>query len=318
MKIAITGGTGFVGGYAARELTALGHEVVLLARGVDRRDLAMRNLPGARFVAAGLGDVAALAAAFAGCHAVAHCAGVNRERGAETFRKVHIDGTRNVVEAACRAGVKKVLLLSFLRARPRCGSAYHETKFEAEEIIRGSGLDFTVLKAGVIYGRGDHMLDHLSHGLHTFPFFPLVGVRTRRFRPMAAEDVARLIRVSLVDGKLSRKTVWAVGPEEMPLREGIARVARAIGRSPVIFPCPVFPHRILAFFFEKLMVMPLIARAQVQILAEGLAEASQPCEDLPSELRPSTRFTQEQIKKGLPPPGGFGLRDLRLCAPRGT
>ncbi len=318
MKIAITGGTGFVGGYVARELTALGHEVVLVARGVDRRDLAIRHLPGARFVAAGLGDVASLAEAFAGCHGVAHCAGVNRERGAETFRKVHVDGTRIVVEAARRAGVRKVLLLSFLRARPGCGSAYHETKFEAEEIVRDSGLDYTVLKAGVIYGRGDHMLDHLCHGLHTFPFFPLVGVRTRRFRPMAAEDVARLIRASLVNGKLGRKTVWAVGPEEMPLREGIARVARAIGRRPVIFPCPVFLHRILAYCFEKLMVMPLVARAQVRMLAEGMVEPSQPCEDLPADLRPSTRFTQEQITKGLPEPGGFGLRELRCCARAGT
>ncbi len=318
MRIAITGGTGFVGGYAARELTALGHEVVLVARGVDRRDFAIRNLPGARFVRGGLGDAGALAEAFAGCDGVAHCAGINRERGAETFRKVHVDGTRNVIEAARRAGVRKVLLLSFLRARPGCGSAYHETKFEAEEIVRGSGLDYTVLKAGVIYGRGDHMLDHLSHGLHTFPFFPLVGVRTRRFRPMAAEDVARLIRASLVDGKLSRKTVRAVGPEEMPLRIGIARVAQAIGRRPVIFRCPVLPHRVLSFFFEKLMVMPLVARAQVRMLAEGMVEAAPPCEDLPEDLRPSTRFTQEQIKKGLPAPGGFGLRDLRLCARRGT
>ena len=78
-------------------------------------------------------------------------------------------------EAAKAAGVKQIILLSFLRARPNCGSPYHESKWEAEEIVRKSGLDYTIFKSGVIYGKGDHMLDHLSHAFHTFPFFAFIG-----------------------------------------------------------------------------------------------------------------------------------------------
>src|SRR6185503_18482588 len=163
MKIAITGGTGFVGGQLARELVAAGHQVVLVARGRDRRDLEVRGLRGASLELAGLDDPERLERAFRGCEAVAHCAGINREIGPHTFRAVHVEGTRNVVEAARRAGARRLAVLSFLRARPGCGSGYHESKWEAEEIARASGLDWTVLKAGVIYGRGDHMLDHLSH-----------------------------------------------------------------------------------------------------------------------------------------------------------
>jgi len=163
MKIAITGGTGFVGRHLARRLTKDGHEVVLIARGVDRRDPEIRQLARATFVPIGLDDADQLAQAFAGCDSVAHCAGINREIGHQTYQQVHGEGTRNVVNVARRAGVKKVLLLSFLRARPQCGSAYHESKWTAEEIVRSSGLDYTVVKAGIIYGKGDHMLDHLSH-----------------------------------------------------------------------------------------------------------------------------------------------------------
>ena len=59
------------------------------------------------------------------------------------------------------------------------------------------------------------------------------------------------------------------------------------------------------------MKIPLLSLAQLRILSEGLAEASPPCDMLPDDLLPATRFTAEQIRKGLPEPGPFGLRDLR-------
>ena len=178
MKIAITGGTGFVGRNIARVLLRHGHQVVLLARGLDTTDTTARQLPGnPHFVPIGLDDPTALAAThFPGlrCRRPLLHAGINREIGHQTFARVHVAGTRNVVTAAQSAGVRKLALVSFLRARPNCGSAYHESKWAAEEIVRHSGLDYTVFKCGVIYGRGDHMLDHLSHAFYTFP-----GVRVR-------------------------------------------------------------------------------------------------------------------------------------------
>ncbi|HEY2084092.1 MAG TPA: SDR family NAD(P)-dependent oxidoreductase, partial [Verrucomicrobiae bacterium] len=146
MKIAITGGTGFVGRNIARALAADGHKITLVARGHDRTDLSIQQLAGARYCQIGLDDPAELARAFAECDAVAHCAGINREIDGQTYQRVHIDGTRNVVEAARLANVKKIVMISFLRARPNCGSGYHESKFAAEEIVRASGLDYTILK----------------------------------------------------------------------------------------------------------------------------------------------------------------------------
>jgi nucleoside-diphosphate-sugar epimerase len=97
MKIAITGGTGFVGGHLARVLAADGHHVVLIARGADRRDGTIRHLTNATFHSVGTGDEDQLAAAFALCDAVAHCAGINREIGAQTYPRVHVQGTQHVV-----------------------------------------------------------------------------------------------------------------------------------------------------------------------------------------------------------------------------
>ncbi|MCZ6689091.1 MAG: NAD(P)H-binding protein [Planctomycetota bacterium] len=316
MKIAITGGTGLVGAHLARRLTMRGHSVVLISRGIDRRDEDIRTLPGSTLAPIGIGDETKLTEAFAGCDGVAHCAGINREMGEQTYRRVHVEGTRNVVNAARRAGVGKVLLLSFLRARPDCGSPYHESKWAAEEIVRSSGLDYTVIKSGVIYGRGDHMLDHLSRAFHTFPIFGLVGFRALPMRPVAIEEVGRVLEASLIDGDLSRSTVAVLGPEELTMPEAVRRVADVVGERPRMIPLPVALHRLIGWVCERAMTIPLVSLAQVRILTEGLVEPHPPCDPLPDRLRPKLSFSEEQIRRGLPAPGRFGWSDLRWCARR--
>jgi uncharacterized protein YbjT (DUF2867 family) len=314
MRVAITGGTGFVGGHLARALSAVGHEVVLIARGADRRDASIFQLPRAHFFASDLSDRGRLAQAFAGCGAVAHCAGINREIGQQSYRRVHVEATSHVVEAALDAGVGKLAMLSFLRARPNCGSAYHESKWAAEEIIRNSPLDYTILKAGVIYGHGDHMLDHLSHALYTFPVCALVGMKEKPVRPLAVEDLICILQAVLLEGRLSCQTVAVTGPEEISLGEAVRQVGRAIGRQPLYFRLPVALHWPLAWFAERIMKIPLLSLAQLRILSEGVVEPLPPCDSLPEDLKPRRFFTEDRIRKGLPPPGPFGLKDLRWFA----
>lgn len=317
MRIAITGGTGFVGQHLARQLAAEGHDLVLLSRGVNRRDANMVAGPQINFVATDLSDETILAKAFAGCDAVAHCAGINREIGEQTYGKVHIEGTQHVVNAARRVGARKLTLMSFLRARPGCGSAYHESKWAAEEAVRNSGLDYTIVKAGMVYGRGDHMLDHLSHSFYTFPLLATVGFRQKAIRPLAIEDLVLLLRGALIDGRLSRKTVAMPGAEQLFLSEAARRVAQVLGRKIFIVPAPVWFHYVLAQIFEYTMKVPLVAKAQVRILSEGVIEPATPCEPIPAGLVPTRRFSEDQIRKGLPNPGAFGLRDLRCCIAHG-
>ena len=295
MRVAITGSTGFVGSHLATRLASEGHEVIQTARHA-------------------LDDVDQLTAAFDGCKAVAHCAGINREYGDQTYARVHVEGTRNVAAAAKAAGVEKLVLMSFLRARPDCGSPYHESKWQAEEIVRDSGLDYTVIKAGIVYGRGDHMLDHLSHALHTFPVFGLVGLKEKSIRPLAIEDLVHLMRAALVDKRMKRQTVALLGPEEIYLSEAVRRVAEVVGKRPLMIPLPVFCHALMARVFERLMKVPLTSVAQIRILSEGVVEPGTPVVPVPYDLVPTRRFTLEQIRNGLPQPGPFCVGDLRWCS----
>jgi len=237
MRIAITGATGFVGTHLINRLEPEGHELVT-----------------------DLSDVSVLRESLAGCQVVAHCA--------------ESRGTRNVVEAAKSAGVEKIVLMSRLRARPQCGSAYHESKWEAEELVRNSGLDYTIIKAGVVYGRGDHMLDRLSRALHTFPVF---GLKEKTIRPLAVEDLVHVMRAALVDRRLKRQTIALLGPEEIYLSEAVRRVAEVMGRRPLIIRLP--------------------------FVCEQLVSPGSPVVPVPYDLVPTRRFTPEQIRNGLPQKG---------------
>jgi uncharacterized protein YbjT (DUF2867 family) len=298
MRIGITGGSGFIGSHLSDRLLAEGHEVVLLARKPQPPRETSASKP--KFVQSDLSDVGTLVQAFSGCEGIAHCAGINRELRSQTYKRVHIEGTNNIVAAAKIAGAQRIALMSFLRARPNCGSPYHESKWAAEEIVRDSGLGYTIIKAGVVYGRGDHMLDHLSHALKTFPIFATVGLQEKSVAPLAIEDLVQVLRAALVDKRLKNQTIALVGPEEIYLSEAVRRVAEVLGQHPFMVPMPVWFHQILARLFEMTMKVPLASMAQVRILAEGVVEAATPVVPIPYDLVPTHRFTPELIRAGLP------------------
>ena len=159
--------------------------------------------------------------------------------------------------------MRRVAIVSFLRARPDCGSPYHESKWAAEEIVRASNCEWTVLKPGMMFGRGDHMLDHLSHALYTFPVF--LGIGPRRVRPLAVEDAVDVLMAALIDGRLAYQTVGLVGPTEIGFDDAARLVADVIGKRRLFIQAPLAFHHVLARAAERAMTVPLIARAQVQI-----------------------------------------------------
>jgi len=314
MRVAITGGTGFVGRHLATRLEGEGHEVVIVSRGVDQRRGAedVAELAGVEVARASVSDSVALERAFEGCDAVAHCAGINREVGKQTFAAIHVEGTANVVSAAQVAGVTRLVLMSFLRARPACGSPYHESKWAAEEIVRASTLHWTVLKAGLVYGEGDHFLDHLSRALLTFPVY--VGIGHRRMRPLWIDDLVDVLVASVIDGRVDRQTVPVLGPTEIGFDDAVRAIARVLNRRVLMVRLPMTFHRALGWVSERVMTIPLVARAQVRMLEEEIVEPVLAFDELPQDLLPSTPFDERSIRAGLPEPGRFGLKDLRFVS----
>lgn len=299
MNIAITGGTGFVGAHLARALISRGHYCKLLARGLNHRDEAIRKLPNASFIPMSLTDDKKLFQAFNGCDGIAHLAGINRELSKDDFYKVHVESTIHIIHAARKANVKKIVLMSFLKARPKCFSKYHESKWEAEELIRNCELDYTILKPGIIYGKGDHMLTHIKMVLDTIPLFGSVGVLPRKIRPVAIEDVVEILLAALIEGQMSRQTIPLLGPEELTLGKCVQRVAKVMKKPAIVFPMPTLAHLAMASAMEKVSSQPIVSVAQVRMLAEGMDKPIKPFDEIPADLKPQRLFNEEQIIRGL-------------------
>lgn len=299
MKIAITGGTGFIGRHLARDLIARGHEVIVISRGKYTRNT--QPVEGATFISLDINDTAKLTEAFRGCEAVAHCAGTSTETAEQTYQRLHVDGARSSVTAAENAGVKKFVLVSYLSVRPNVNSKYHTTKWQGEEIVRASKLNYTILKAGLVYGQGDHLINNLSNLFNRMPIFATVGIREKNVRLLAVEDVVDVIRVCLLDeSRFARQTVAVTGPEEFPFSQAAHRIAKAMDKSIIVLPFPILFQRVLAWFSEGFMPKPLVTKSQVQMLADGISQPTPEAIPLPEDMQPKIRFTEEQIKKGLP------------------
>ena len=297
MKLAITGGNGFLGRHLANALSKNGHIPSLLVRSSSKASFPSDNI---EINEVSLLDKRKLTEIFAACNGVAHLAGINREVEGNTFQKAHIEATQTVVDACVEAGLEHLLFISFLRARNLPDSAYHNSKWAAEELIRKSNLrSYTILKPGMIFGRGDHMLTHLELALNISPFFGPVGLdeNANRVSPIYIEDMVKVMEASFSDPRLARKTFAVTGPESLPLKEVVKRVAKAMNKPCISIPLPVSMHLIMANLLEATMKNPLVTVAQIKMLMEGMDEGAvlPDSEQLPSDLQPKTYLTGELI-----------------------
>lgn len=149
MTLALTGGTGFVGQAVLDLLEGRGERVRVLARNVPE------NKRGFRWVDGSLSEPFKLAHLVADAECVIHIAGLTRTTNPDHFEIVNVTGTLNVVEAAKRAGAKRLLFVSSLAAREPELSAYGASKRRAETIVAASGLDWTIVRPPGVYGPRD-------------------------------------------------------------------------------------------------------------------------------------------------------------------
>ena len=179
--IFITGGTGFVGRHLIARLLREGEQVRALSRGAS-------DLPGVELVRGDITDLSSFAESLRGCRAVIHLVGIIRETGRNTFERIHALGTRNVVDACKEAGVTRLLHMSALGARPDAASRYHRSKWEAEEIVRGSDLEATIFRPSVIFGAGNAFIPQIRDLLRR-PVTPVIGNGMSLSQPIWVEDV---------------------------------------------------------------------------------------------------------------------------------
>src|SRR6476660_8146925 len=142
MKVFLTGATGFVGRNMLRRLLEEGHALRALVRELPKA--ASGEFGKAELIAGDVVEGTGLDQGMQGCDAVIHLVGIIVEKGTNTFERVHHLGTRNVVEAANRAGIKRFVQMSALGVRADGPAAYQTTKWKGEEEVRRSGIRYCI------------------------------------------------------------------------------------------------------------------------------------------------------------------------------
>lgn len=266
MRIFLAGGTGFVGGHVRQALLAGGHSIRLL---VHKRSVGAE--PGVEEVEGDATLLPSFAAAVSGCQATINLIGIIREfpgRGV-TFQRLHVEATRNIISAARSAGIRRHLQMSALGTRADASSGYFRSKFIAEEEVRGSGLDYTILRPSIIFGPKDDFVNKLVGYLKSFPAMPVIGNGEYQMQPISADDVARCFVGALEKPETIGNTFELCGPDRMSYNALLDTVGRVVGKKNVLkVKNPLALMQLVVPVMQRFSFFP-ITMDQISMLVEG-------------------------------------------------
>lgn len=260
-EVLVTGGTGFLGRHVVRALVASGRLPRLLVR-VGSESRVPGDIRGACRVTPGdATDPESVENAVQGTSAIVQIAGIVREfpgRGV-TFERVHVDATRNLVQAARRWEISRLVHVSALGARPGDPCAFFDSKGRGEEIVRNSELRWTIVRPSAIFGPGDRFIDTLVRALRRSPVAAVPGDGGVRFQPVFAGDVADAIVDSVFRPRTEGRSIDLGGPERLSLDEIVDAVAGAFDRrvAKIHVPLPLARSLVRALSrFERFPFSP--------------------------------------------------------------
>ena len=293
MRVLVTGATGFTGGHLARALVAAGHDVSALVRDRAGEPAAELARAGITPVLGDLRDAGALTAAAAGVEVVYHLAAIYRQAGvpADTYRAVNAVGAQLVVEAASRAGARRVVHCSTVGVhgdveRPpanedaplKPGDIYQETKLDGERLARAAGarlgIEVTVARPSGIYGPGDRRLLRLFRGVARRRWFTLGGGEIY-YHLTYIDDLVDGFRLLGEHPAAANRTYILAGGEVTTLNALVGLVAEGAGVPVPTRHLPVWPFWVAGALCEALCVPlriePPIFRRRVDFFTKSRA-----------------------------------------------
>lgn len=271
MKIFISGGTGFVGGHLTRELLQRGHELRLLTH--QRR----QAVEGVEQVEGDVSRPETFEEAFSGCDAVINLVGIIREFPSKnvTFRKLHVQATDNLLLAARKGGVRRYLQMSALGTRPNAVAEYHRTKWQAEELVHASGLEWTIFRPSLIFGPKDAFINMLADQLRLAPVMPVIGSGSYRLQPIHADDVARCFALALEKPETVGQSYELCGNDRMSYEELLDTIAVTIGRSKPFKPhAPLGLMKMIIPIMQSLPQFPITSDQLQMLLEESICDGA--------------------------------------------
>jgi len=255
-KILITGASGFIGKALTRHLNEAGHQVRVLIRPSPRSPDLPFGVP-VEAAVAGLNDPRGLRAALVDVDVVYHLASQERRGARGNLLETDIQGTKNLVDQAEDAGVDRFFFLSHLGADRASAFPIMTAKAIAEEHIRRSTLDYTILRSAQVFGREDHFTTNISQLIKRLPLiFLLPDQGDTLLQPLWIEDLASCLIWSLDLDKTRRQMYEIGGPEQLSFREIVETILNTMEKKRLLVPLKSAYLKAFTVFLEYISQRP--------------------------------------------------------------
>jgi NADH dehydrogenase len=263
--ILLTGATGFVGSHIVKRLAMEKIKTRCLVR--KGSNVKRLNELGVELAYGDLTDKESLKKALEGVITVIHLIGIIVERKGATFEIIHSQGTRALVEACKDAGVKRFIYISALGARENARSRYHITKWEAEQAIIKSGMEYVIFRPSIMIGEGGEFITMLSGIIKKVPVIPVIGANSK-LQPIYVENTADCVLLTLADPKITNRILEIGGPDQMTYRELYLTLAQVLEIKKPVVEIPVWLVWPAVYILERIMDKPTLTTQQLMMLQE--------------------------------------------------
>jgi uncharacterized protein YbjT (DUF2867 family) len=265
-RVAVFGGSGFLGRRIVERLAAEGAEVRVAVRHPERAALLTRSGRAGQITAvhADVWEKATVAPALAGAAAVVNTVGHYVERGDASFEAIHGQGARHVAEAATAAGVRRLVHISGIGADPASDSPYVRARAVGERLVREAFPAATILRPSVMFGPND-FLERLAGIARVMPAMPLFGSGEVKLQPVYVEDVAAAVAKALALPDAAGQLYELGGPQVYTYEALVRLVLDQTGRKRLLLPVPYAVWHALAALMAPLPRRP-ISRDQVKLM----------------------------------------------------
>lgn len=213
-------------------------------------------------------DEEAFFRAVTGVHAVVHLENALWWGRRRDLERVEVSGTRQLVTVARSARVGRIITLSQLGATPSSAYTLHSIKGQVEEVVRNSGVAYTIIRSGLVYGPEDAFINHIASMMSINPlFFLMPGQGEVVLHPIYIDDLVEALFRSLNEIRLVDQTIEIGGPEYMTLEDMILTIMRVARMPRVIVPVPPYLLRWLTGIYGRIFSRSLMTSQWLDILA---------------------------------------------------